>query len=245
MSQQQTTTTTTTLRSSDLTGTVTNVRRSERIQQRNLAKASIISAPIEKPTLKRPAQTKSRVKRKLNDAASVDKKSPTSKSSPMPSHPVKLTRWDLDDCTCSICIDILVEPVALPCKHEFCMSCIFNSINILQKCPLCRQIVPDSILREKNRAKLINQRRWCEIKTAFAAEIKNKSDGISAKLLLNDSLKVPSPTTPSTFRLSEPGEINREYLQTLWQMTMGTRERGTSQSGIYSEFAQSRVNIGN
>ncbi|KAJ7580225.1 hypothetical protein C8J56DRAFT_962573 [Mycena floridula] len=48
--------------------------------------------------------------------------------------------------SCSICIDDLKSPVALPCGHIFCHACICRAINAikpilpLQHCPSCRAV---------------------------------------------------------------------------------------------------------
>ncbi|KAF9073183.1 hypothetical protein BDP27DRAFT_1216189 [Rhodocollybia butyracea] len=63
--------------------------------------------------------------------------------------------------TCNICIDELSGPVALPCGHVFCGTCLIRTINSIkpttsmQPCPTCRSLysiayidpsaIPDSI----------------------------------------------------------------------------------------------------
>jgi hypothetical protein len=45
---------------------------------------------------------------------------------------------NISDCGCPICLEILVEPVVLPCKHELCLPC-FKGItekNNTYTCPL-------------------------------------------------------------------------------------------------------------
>ena len=40
--------------------------------------------------------------------------------------------------SCSICYEVFVEPVRLPCLHAFCKGCILQMEEIKRKCPLCR-----------------------------------------------------------------------------------------------------------
>uniref|UniRef100_A0A0N4Z208 N-acetylgalactosaminide beta-1,3-galactosyltransferase n=1 Tax=Parastrongyloides trichosuri TaxID=131310 RepID=A0A0N4Z208_PARTI len=48
--------------------------------------------------------------------------------------------------TCSICLDILYDPVNIECDHCFCKYCIQYAINLNDHCPICRQkIVNDPI----------------------------------------------------------------------------------------------------
>ncbi|CAL1411824.1 unnamed protein product [Linum trigynum] len=46
-----------------------------------------------------------------------------------------------DDFDCTLCLKLLYEPVTTPCGHSFCRSCLFQSMDRGNKCPLCRTVL--------------------------------------------------------------------------------------------------------
>ncbi|XP_071005035.1 tripartite motif-containing protein 16-like isoform X3 [Oncorhynchus clarkii lewisi] len=63
---------------------------------------------------------------------------------------------DQDQLCCSVCLDLLKEPVVIPCGHSYCRSCIEGCwdqdvLKVVYSCPQCREtFTPRPNLRKNN-----------------------------------------------------------------------------------------------
>ncbi|KAM3966726.1 uncharacterized protein ACR2FA_012270 [Aphomia sociella] len=115
---------------------------------------------------------------------------------------LKLEKLELKDLFCSICHSILIEPVTLPCHHDFCQHCFNGSIeNNALCCPLCRLRIGSWLRAATKQKNLVNVELWNYIKTKFSREINIKTKGEDLNF----------PEEKPAVRLSAPGEIKLEY----------------------------------
>ena len=50
------------------------------------------------------------------------------------------TTFDIDAYGCSICLEILVEPITMPCKHRMCKPCFAKNLELTNlHCPFCKK----------------------------------------------------------------------------------------------------------
>ncbi|XP_070322277.1 E3 ubiquitin-protein ligase RNF168 isoform X1 [Odocoileus virginianus] len=108
------------------------------------------------------------------------------------------------ECQCQICVEILFEPVTLPCNHTLCKPCFESTVEKANLCcPFCRRRV-SSWARYRNRTNsLVNMELWEIIQKHYPKECKLRAAGQESEEIVDDYQPVRL--------LSQPGELRREY----------------------------------
>lgn len=82
------------------------------------------------------------------------------------------------DFLCPICLEILIEPVQMPCKHELCMECFKGHVEDTSlTCPMCRLRIAVWVRKNMKSNTLINKERWELIKRLFPDRVKRRLEG--------------------------------------------------------------------
>uniref|UniRef100_A0A668AZ13 RING-type domain-containing protein n=1 Tax=Myripristis murdjan TaxID=586833 RepID=A0A668AZ13_9TELE len=82
---------------------------------------------------------------------------------------------------CSICLDLLKDPVTVPCGHSYCMSCIKSCWDgeeqrEIPSCPQCRQtFTPRPVL----------------VKSTMLAEIVSRDVGVTSSVMCYMDFAIP------------------------------------------------------
>ncbi|XP_003991820.4 E3 ubiquitin-protein ligase RNF168 [Felis catus] len=110
----------------------------------------------------------------------------------------------LSECQCRICVEILIEPITLPCNHTLCNPCFQATVEKASLCcPFCRRRVSSWTRYHTRRNSLVNMELWEIIQKHYPKECKLRVSGQESEEIVDDYQPVRL--------LSKPGELRREY----------------------------------
>ena len=94
---------------------------------------------------------------------------------------------ELDAVGCEICLEILYEPITMPCAHRLCKPCFNTNFDMTSMhCPFCKKRLSTWRRKAKNVDELIDQKLWKRIQTDFPTEIEKRLAGDGTTLFRED-----------------------------------------------------------
>ena len=104
---------------------------------------------------------------------------------------------------CPVCLDVIEDPVCLPCHHELCLSCYEFNISCANfSCPVCRKRI--SSWARKQAKQPVNMERKKELEKLYADYGPLDDLKLAVKLQTEENSRVVAS--------SSTGEIHREFL---------------------------------
>ncbi|XP_068173065.1 E3 ubiquitin-protein ligase rnf168 isoform X2 [Antennarius striatus] len=144
----------------------------------------------------------------------------------------------LEDCRCPVCLEILMEPVTLPCTHTFCKGCFLEAVDKASLCcPLCRRRVSTWVRLHGRRDTLVDQGLWTRIQTTFPLQCQRRLSGQDAP-----EDRPPASVCP---RVSPPGELRQEYEDQLTEerRVLDEEQRLASEELIHRLLAEEEAEL--
>uniref|UniRef100_A0A8C0WAX3 RING-type E3 ubiquitin transferase n=1 Tax=Castor canadensis TaxID=51338 RepID=A0A8C0WAX3_CASCN len=137
----------------------------------------------------------------------------------------------LSECQCQICMEILVEPVTLPCNHTLCNSCFQSTVEKANLCcPFCRRRVSSWTRYHTRRNSLINMELWEVIQKHYPKECKLRASGQESEEIVDDYQPIRL--------LSQPGELRREYEEEISKVSAERRATEEEENKASEEYIQ-------
>lgn len=104
---------------------------------------------------------------------------------------------------CSICLELLCQPLALPCGHAYCRRCLAAAFRTERRCPLCRREAPDyldpaAMAVDATLERVL--RRTCTVEYAERLEEVMSAAARLVRLRLSNDMELISIIPRPTFR---------------------------------------------
>ncbi|XP_066565121.1 E3 ubiquitin-protein ligase rnf168 isoform X2 [Amia ocellicauda] len=134
------------------------------------------------------------------------------------------------DYNCTICLEIFVEPVTLPCSHTFCKACFQQTVDKANLCcPLCRKRVSTWARLHSRNKTLVNAELWHRVQAAFPLQCQRK---------LNGQDPDDGSTLISLPKVCKPGELRQEYEAQVSKLEEEKRALEEAESRASEEYIQ-------
>ena len=88
-----------------------------------------------------------------------------------------------EEFVCSICLDLMFQPVTTKCGHTFCRACLKKALGVKRECTICRDpIADDGSLPVNITLQKIIEKKYPDITSKFRAKNEQLQRQEAAKL---------------------------------------------------------------
>ncbi|XP_076832506.1 E3 ubiquitin-protein ligase RNF169 [Brachyhypopomus gauderio] len=126
----------------------------------------------------------------------------------------------LEEARCPVCLEILLEPVTMPCRHSVCLHCFKRTVEFTSLCcPLCRLRVSSWARKQSREKKLVNAELWDMVRQSYPERCKRRIEQRDGGAVVEGIFSSP----PQLFKT---GELRQENEKQKNKMTdEGAEER--------------------
>ncbi|KAG7321815.1 hypothetical protein KOW79_014673 [Hemibagrus wyckioides] len=112
----------------------------------------------------------------------------------------------LEEARCPVCLEILLEPVTMPCRHSVCLHCFKRTVECSGLCcPSCRLRVSSWARNKQSREKsLVNTELWDMVRQSYP-------ERCGRRLEQRDRVMASEDVFCSPIQICKPGEMQHEY----------------------------------
>uniref|UniRef100_A0A8C4R6C9 RING-type E3 ubiquitin transferase n=1 Tax=Eptatretus burgeri TaxID=7764 RepID=A0A8C4R6C9_EPTBU len=88
---------------------------------------------------------------------------------------IPASRLRRKDCICPICMEVLLKPVTLPCKHSFCLPCFEQASSLVGlTCPVCRKRFACWARHATLRGSLVDKPLWRAVQSLLPTRCRQR-----------------------------------------------------------------------
>ncbi|KAK1786060.1 hypothetical protein P4O66_017790 [Electrophorus voltai] len=110
----------------------------------------------------------------------------------------------LEEARCPVCLEILLEPVTMPCRHSVCLHCFKRTVEFTSLCcPLCRLRVSSWARKQSREKSLVNIELWEMVRQSYPERCKRRIEQRDGEAVGEDIFNSPP-------QLYKAGEMRHE-----------------------------------
>ncbi|XP_066521487.1 E3 ubiquitin-protein ligase RNF169 isoform X2 [Hoplias malabaricus] len=118
---------------------------------------------------------------------------------------VSVRGLSLEEARCPVCVEILLEPVTMPCGHSVCLHCFRRTVQLSSLCcPRCRLRVSSWARKQTREKKLVNIELWEKVRQSYPERCRRRMEQRDRATGGEDIFRSPT-------QIFKAGEMRQEY----------------------------------